>query len=96
MEKVTISQLKNSLSAYLRKVRGGEALLILDREEPVARLERIDPTHHPDARLLRLEQAGAIRRAQRERPLDALTNSTPPRPRRSVLEAMLEERRKTR
>ena len=37
MEKATISQLKNSLSAYLKKkVRAGQTVLILDREEPIA------------------------------------------------------------
>ena len=36
MEKATISQLKNSLSAYLKRVRAGQTVLILDREEPIA------------------------------------------------------------
>ncbi len=42
MERVTISQLKNSLSAYLKKVRAGQTVLILDRDEPIAVLERVD------------------------------------------------------
>ncbi|WP_369294471.1 type II toxin-antitoxin system Phd/YefM family antitoxin, partial [Klebsiella pneumoniae] len=36
MEKATISELKNRLSAYLKKVRAGHTVLILDRDRPVA------------------------------------------------------------
>ena len=38
MIRVTISELKNGLSAYLRRVRSGETVLVLDRKTPVARL----------------------------------------------------------
>ena len=58
MEKATISQLKNSLSAYLKKVRGGQSVLILDRNEPIAVLERVNSNERPEGRLARLEQAG--------------------------------------
>jgi antitoxin (DNA-binding transcriptional repressor) of toxin-antitoxin stability system len=92
MERVTISQLKNSLSAYLRKVRAGETVLILDREEPVAMLERVVGTDHVDGRLLRLEQAGVIRRSATEHPREVLAETRPPRPGASVVEALLEER----
>jgi antitoxin (DNA-binding transcriptional repressor) of toxin-antitoxin stability system len=93
MERVTISQLKNSLSAYLRKVRGGETVLILDREEPIAMLERVNSAEHPDARLLRLEQAGVIRRSPTAAPLEALAATSLPRPGASVVEALLDDRR---
>ena len=38
MIRATISELKNGLSAYLRRVRAGESVLVLDRKTPVARL----------------------------------------------------------
>lgn len=38
MIRATISELKNGLSAYLRRVRSGETVLVLDRKAPVARL----------------------------------------------------------
>lgn len=38
MIRATISELKNGLSAYLRRVRSGETVLVLDRKTPVARL----------------------------------------------------------
>lgn len=34
----TISQLRNGLSAYLRQVKGGETVLIMNRATPVARI----------------------------------------------------------
>jgi prevent-host-death family protein len=40
MERASISQLKNSLSAYLDKVRSGVTVLVLDRNRPIARIER--------------------------------------------------------
>ena len=65
MESVTISQLKNSLSAYLKKVRAGQTVLILDRDEPIAVLERVDQQIlGRDERLARLEQAGLIKRSK--------------------------------
>jgi antitoxin (DNA-binding transcriptional repressor) of toxin-antitoxin stability system len=42
MEKAAVSKLKNNLSAYLRKVRAGHAVVIYDRDAPIARLERIE------------------------------------------------------
>ena len=38
MIRATISELKNGLSAYLRQVKSGETVLVLDRKTPVARL----------------------------------------------------------
>jgi len=57
MEKVTISQLKNQLSAFLKKVRAGKTIVIFDRDEPIARLERIRAELHPDERLSRSKES---------------------------------------
>jgi prevent-host-death family protein len=38
MRSVKVSELKAHLSAYLRRVRSGEEVLICDRNEPVARI----------------------------------------------------------
>ncbi len=95
MNKATISQLKNHLSAYLRKVRGGQTILIVDRDEPVARIERVEAGGAVDDRIGRLERAGLLRRAVRR--LDpGLLAAEAPKPRRSVLEALLEDRREGR
>lgn len=38
MASVQIADLKNNLSAYLRKVRGGEEVVICDRKSPIAKI----------------------------------------------------------
>ena len=92
MEKATISQIKNRLRAYLDKVRAGETVLILDRDQPVARLERIEPAAEADDRLTRLERQGLVRRGREPLPM-ALLRTAGPRPARSVVDALIEERR---
>ena len=72
MEKATISQLKNHLSAYLRKVLAGHAVLIFDRDRPIARIERIQDDVHGNERLARLERAGLVRQSRIPLALKAL------------------------
>lgn len=38
MKTVTIAELRNRLSEYLRAVRSGETVLVLNRDQPVARI----------------------------------------------------------
>ena len=95
METATISQIKNHLSAYLMKVRAGEQVLILDRSQPVARLEPITADKFPNDRLTRFERSGLIRRATQPLPLELL-KSTPPKSKESVLQALLDERQEGR
>ena len=99
MERATISQLKNNLSAYLRKVRAGETVLVLDRNRPVARIEAVSGPDFEDERLAELERQGLIRRPTH--PLtpeewDAFLKEPLPKAKASVLEALLEERREER
>jgi antitoxin (DNA-binding transcriptional repressor) of toxin-antitoxin stability system len=94
MEKATISELKSRLSAYLKKVKAGQAILILDRDQPVARLERVEAATHPEDRLVRLERAGLLRRATRPVPIGNLRGPVP-RSSRSIVEALIEERRES-
>lgn len=95
MEKATISEIKNRLSAYLKKVKAGQSILILDRDQPVARLERVERERHPDDRLLRLERAGLIRRASQPIPIKVLKGPAPTA-KAGVLQALVEERREGR
>ncbi|MEX2239770.1 MAG: type II toxin-antitoxin system prevent-host-death family antitoxin [Burkholderiales bacterium] len=92
MVKATISELKNRLSEYLKKVRAGHTVLIFDRQQPVARLERVTGEAQGEGRLARLERAGLLRRARSRTPLKALRAAVP-KPGRSVTEALVEERR---
>lgn len=81
MESVNVSDLKAHLSHYLRMVRRGSEVQILDRGVPVARLVGLlgpsDETE--DGRIERLAEAGIIRRGTgdlswvvREPPIDAI------------------------
>ena len=95
MQKATISEIKSRLSAYLKKVRAGQSILILDRDQPIARLERVEAAAHPNDRLIRLERAGLLRRATRPLPTAMLRESAV-RAKRSVVQALLDERREGR
>ncbi len=90
MEHATISELKNQLSAYLKKVVAGSAVLILDRNRPIAKIERIDDADHPDGRLERLARAGLLRRGQNK--FDVQTLVPPPDSTANVVDALIEER----
>ncbi len=95
MEKATISDLKDRLSAYLKKVRAGHTILIVDRDQPIARLERIEPGGAADDRISRLERAGLVRRGKGRVDAAALRRGAP-RARASVLAALLDDRREGR
>jgi antitoxin (DNA-binding transcriptional repressor) of toxin-antitoxin stability system len=95
MEKATISEIKNRLSAYLRRVRAGQVVLIMDRNRPVARLERVSGNGPGDDRLSRLEQTGLVRRSRRTLRVEQLAEPAP-KPKKSVLAALIEDRREGR
>jgi len=94
MDKATVSRLKNNLSAYLRKVRAGQAVVIYDRDVPIARLERIETAGRGADRLALLRAQGITRPPLRPLSLArlraALATALPARAR--LLEALREQR----
>jgi antitoxin (DNA-binding transcriptional repressor) of toxin-antitoxin stability system len=94
MKAVNVAELKNQLSRYLRMVRGGESLLVRDRDEVIA---RIDPAGghagrgegDAETRLAELEARGVIRRGR-----GSVTELLARRPKVSVdaVRALLDER----
>lgn len=56
--KVGIRELKNGLSGYIDRVRGGEEVIVTDRGRPVARLSSLDASQD---RLAELVAAGVVR-----------------------------------
>ena len=98
MEKTNISNLKNRLSSYLKKVQAGETVLIMDRNRPIARIERVTGALADEEWLARLEAAGVISRPIRPMSPEVrkMLLSKGPRAKKSVLEALLEERREGR
>lgn len=91
MKKATISELKNRLSAYLKEVQAGETILVLDRDQPIARIERVEAESDPEGLLARLERAGLLRRGTGPMPMKLL-RSKAPKSSESVLKALLIER----
>jgi len=89
-----VSDLKNRLSHYLRLVRGGESVLVTDRDRVIARIEPAgDPAVADDDEgrwLDDLERRGVIRRGQGKLPRGWLQRR--PRLKADVVGALLEER----
>ena len=63
MKRASITQTKNGLSALIDGLKGGEAVLIVDRGRPVARLEPVAGGEEggPSGRLERLIRDGVLR-----------------------------------
>lgn len=58
-----ISKTKNELSRFLDAVRGGETVVILDRNRPIAQIQPLSPeTWAASARLSELEAGGLVTR----------------------------------
>lgn|SRR5688500_9483800 len=93
MKTASVTEAKSRLSALLDRVRSGESVLILDRGNPVARLEPV-PGDAGGGRASRLERAGVLKRGKGQIPLEELRQSGPALPGgASAVEALLEERR---
>lgn len=96
MQKASITEAKNNLSALIDRVRAGASVLILDRGQPVARLEPVGTLsgEDDDGRLLRLIRAGIVRPGRTDPPR-ALFRDNPPRAlgATSTVELLLLERR---
>lgn len=89
----TITEAKNSLSALISRVRGGESVLIVDRGIPVARLESAVGGHlDAEGKIARLERAGTVRAARKPPASDVLA-TLPPESGASAVAALLDERR---
>ena len=96
MKKASITEAKNNLSALIDSVKGGAAVLIVDRGRPVARLEPVNGTGDDD-RLTRLVRDGVVRPARGVAPKTVFT-SKPPVPKKgaSALKVLLEDRQEGR
>ena len=94
MERATVSKLKDNLSAYLRKVRAGHAVVIYDRDVPIARLERIESTGRGADRLALLRAQGVTRPPVRPLSAEKLRAlvSVPVRRSASVVDALRRDR----
>ncbi len=95
MKKANISYTRNHLSELIDRVREGESILILDRKQPVARLEPLGTGPGPtDSRSLDLVRRGLASPPRRKPDLKALDRLALPRPRKGgdILAALLADR----
>jgi antitoxin (DNA-binding transcriptional repressor) of toxin-antitoxin stability system len=68
----SVSDLKNNLSAWLRKVRAGQSIVVMDRDVPIARIERIASGAAGADRLTQLHASGLVRPPDRALPVKQL------------------------
>ncbi|MDQ3672384.1 MAG: type II toxin-antitoxin system prevent-host-death family antitoxin [Actinomycetota bacterium] len=93
MTTASVSETKAKLSALLDRVRAGETVTITDRGVPVAQIVPLSGTDVDwEARLARLARAGIIRPPKRKLEPGWLAARPLPTSRKSVLEALLQER----
>jgi prevent-host-death family protein len=98
MKTATISEAKNRLSAYLRLVKRGEEVLILDRTVPVARLVPVEfgkPSDDDEAKIADLERRGIIKRGKgKGRGIAKLLREPPPKLKEplDIVKLLIEER----
>ncbi|MBI4583022.1 MAG: type II toxin-antitoxin system prevent-host-death family antitoxin [Planctomycetes bacterium] len=79
MLKVSVTELKNKLSYYLRLVKGGETIEVLERSLPVAKLQGVaGESTEGDAHLKRLIREGIVTPGKKPDPKAVL--KTPPIP----------------
>jgi antitoxin (DNA-binding transcriptional repressor) of toxin-antitoxin stability system len=97
MKKAGITETKNNLSSLIDGLRGGSAVLIVDRGRPVARLEPVTGPEEGEqgGRLSRLIRDGILRPRRTSLP-EALFNASPPRAKASAVELLINERREGR
>lgn len=94
MIKVSISRLKDQLSAYLKKVEAGQTVIVTDRNKPIAQLTRVVAKEGDDERLERLVAQGIVTPPKGPRlDMKEFLKRRPVIPDAGLLEALLEERR---
>lgn len=61
MKSVNIAELKNRLSVYLSEVKGGEEILVRDRNNPIAKIVPFTHFSGQDEELVALAAKGKLR-----------------------------------
>jgi prevent-host-death family protein len=90
----TVSKLKASLSEYLRRVKAGEEVLVIERGRPIAKLS---PATGPQAfsqHLAEMEKQGLVKLGSGKLPKGFWELPRPKDPKGLTVTAVLEEREK--
>ena len=92
MQTATISQLKMSLTAYLRQVKAGEEVVITEHGRPIARLLPLPSAASIPEHVRDLEARGLLKRGLKPLPADFWDLQRPADPQGAVRAAALRER----
>jgi prevent-host-death family protein len=100
MKNAKVAELRNDLSRFLAYVRRGGVVRVFDRNRPIADVVPVRAAGSTGSGALDqiaedLERRGVLRRGSGAVPA-RLLHARLPRPKRSVLEALLDERREGR
>ena len=92
MKTATVSKLKASLSAYLRRVKAGEEVLVTERGRPVAKLSPATGPQTLPQHLAEMEKQGLVKLGSGKLPKGFWRMPRPKDPKGSILKSALEER----
>ena len=92
MKTASVSQLKTSLSAYLRQVKIGEEVLITEHGRPIARLLPIENPVSLSEHLQDMEKKGLLKRGEKPLPANFWDLPRPADPQGAVRSTVLGER----
>lgn len=92
MKTTAISELKASLSEYLRRVKAGNEVIVTERGKPVAKIVPIAGSESMPQHLREMEKEGLISLGTGKLPRDFWKLPRPKDPKGRVLKALLEER----
>jgi len=93
MVTVGVEELRSKLPEYLARVKAGEEVVVLEKGNPVARLERVEPVAEtPEERMERLYAAGLIRRGEHKGLPPEFFENRVEDPEGLTLKALLDER----
>jgi prevent-host-death family protein len=96
MTRVTVSKLKASLSAYLRRVKAGEEVLVSERGRSIAKLVPVTGADALPDHLAEMAGRGLLRVGSRRLSRAFWSLPRPKAPKGRVLGALLEERKQGR
>jgi len=94
MKTATVSKLKASLSEYLRRVKGGEEVLVTERGRPIAKLSPATSSQTLSRHLAEMERQGLIKLGPGNLPKGFWALPRPKDPKGLTVKAVLEERGK--
>ena len=96
MQTTTVSQLKTSLSAYMRQVKAGEEVVVTEHGRPIARLLPLASAASTPAHVRDLEAQGLLKRGHEPLPADFWDLPRPADPKGAVRAALVREREESR